>query len=194
LTLVRADGIQPYWYVHIYTGIVALLDRIQSSFSIITISTISYRAATAGGQYQWYLLSRTPKHKPVEVMDTYNTIHQVSTQIDTLPEVMLTTALTAWGKIMLLRRLYRILMGWRGRFLIGRQFGLWMVLLVGHLMVRQCSLMTVLGLHKMMLTDWGASRRHNTDHSQSYGRSRMDSSLSGHGKRSRRMCLNYHRG
>jgi len=40
LTLVRADGIQPYWYVHIYTGLVALLDRIQTSFSIITISTI----------------------------------------------------------------------------------------------------------------------------------------------------------
>jgi len=39
LTLVRADGIQPYWYVHIYPGPVALLDRIQSSFSITTIST-----------------------------------------------------------------------------------------------------------------------------------------------------------
>jgi hypothetical protein len=37
LTLVRADGIQPYLYIHIYTGLVALLDRIQSSFSIITI-------------------------------------------------------------------------------------------------------------------------------------------------------------
>jgi len=33
LTLVRADGIQPYWYGHIYTGLVALLDRIQSIFS-----------------------------------------------------------------------------------------------------------------------------------------------------------------
>jgi len=39
LTLVRADGIQPYWYVHIYTGLVALLDRSQSSFSSIIIST-----------------------------------------------------------------------------------------------------------------------------------------------------------
>jgi len=27
LTVVRADGIQPYWYVHIYTGLVALSDR-----------------------------------------------------------------------------------------------------------------------------------------------------------------------
>ena len=39
LTLVRADRIQPYWYVHIYTGLVALLDRIQLSFSSITIWT-----------------------------------------------------------------------------------------------------------------------------------------------------------
>jgi hypothetical protein len=39
LTLVRADGIQPYWYVHIYTGLVALSDTIQLSFSSITIST-----------------------------------------------------------------------------------------------------------------------------------------------------------
>jgi hypothetical protein len=39
LTLVRADGIQSYLYFHIYTGLVALLDRIQLSFSIITIST-----------------------------------------------------------------------------------------------------------------------------------------------------------
>jgi hypothetical protein len=27
LTLVQADGIQPYWYVHIYTGLVALFHR-----------------------------------------------------------------------------------------------------------------------------------------------------------------------
>jgi len=39
LTLVRADGIQSYLYFHIYTGLVALLDRIQLSFSIITILT-----------------------------------------------------------------------------------------------------------------------------------------------------------
>ena len=39
LTLVRADGIQPYWYVHIFTGLMALLDRIQSSFSSSTSST-----------------------------------------------------------------------------------------------------------------------------------------------------------
>jgi len=32
LTLVQADGIQPYWYVHIYTGFVAFLDRVQLSF------------------------------------------------------------------------------------------------------------------------------------------------------------------
>jgi hypothetical protein len=46
LTLVRADGIQSYLYFHIYTGLVALLDRIQLSFSIITIST-----HTAGAQH-----------------------------------------------------------------------------------------------------------------------------------------------
>jgi len=36
LTLVWVDGIQPYWYIHIYTDLVALLDRLQSSFSSIT--------------------------------------------------------------------------------------------------------------------------------------------------------------
>jgi len=40
LTLVPADDIQPYLYFHIYTGLVALLDRSQLSFSSITISTI----------------------------------------------------------------------------------------------------------------------------------------------------------
>ena len=39
LTLVWADGIRLYWYFHIYNGLVALLDRIQSSFTSITIST-----------------------------------------------------------------------------------------------------------------------------------------------------------
>ena len=48
MTLVRADGIQPYWYVHIYTGLVALLDRIQSSFSSITISTGYEPSAVVG--------------------------------------------------------------------------------------------------------------------------------------------------
>jgi hypothetical protein len=38
-TLVRADGIQLYLYFHIYTGLVALLDRTHSSFSIITLLT-----------------------------------------------------------------------------------------------------------------------------------------------------------
>jgi hypothetical protein len=35
----QAEGIEPYWYLHIYTGLMALLDRIQSSITIITIST-----------------------------------------------------------------------------------------------------------------------------------------------------------
>jgi hypothetical protein len=39
LTLVWADGIQPYWYFHTYTGLVALLDTVQSSFLNITSST-----------------------------------------------------------------------------------------------------------------------------------------------------------
>jgi hypothetical protein len=47
LALVRADGIQPYWYVHIYTGLVALLDRLQLSFSIITISPTRNRWRSA---------------------------------------------------------------------------------------------------------------------------------------------------
>jgi hypothetical protein len=51
-----------------------------------------------------------PKHKSITVIDTYNTIVQVGTQIDTLPEVMLTAAVMAWGNIWLLRWLYWILM------------------------------------------------------------------------------------
>ena len=51
MTLVRADGVQPYWYVHIYTGLVALLDRIQSSFSSITISTYG----ALNGRLPWQL-------------------------------------------------------------------------------------------------------------------------------------------
>jgi hypothetical protein len=71
---------------------------------------IPYRAVTAGCRCHWYLLSRTPKHKSITVIDTYNTILQVGTQIDTLPEVMLTAAVMAWGNILLLRWLYWILM------------------------------------------------------------------------------------
>ena len=56
---------------------------------------ISYRAVTAGTRCHWYLLSRSPKHKSITVIDTYNTILQIGTQIDTLPEVMLTIAVMA---------------------------------------------------------------------------------------------------
>ena len=70
---------------------------------------IPHRAVTAGSRCHWYLLSRTPKHKSITVIDTYNTILQVGTQIDTLPEVMLTAAVMAWGNIWLLRWLYWIL-------------------------------------------------------------------------------------
>ena len=66
MTLVRADGIQPYWYVHIYTGLVALLDRIQSSFSIITISTNALNlwlpAHTECHRSDTKLLSAGPAH------------------------------------------------------------------------------------------------------------------------------------
>jgi len=44
------------------------------------------------------------------VIDTYNSILQVGTQIDTRPEVMLTAAVMAWENIALLRWLYCILM------------------------------------------------------------------------------------
>jgi len=43
-----------------------------------------------------------PKHTSITGIDTYNTILQVGVQIDTLPEVMLTAAVTALGHISLL--------------------------------------------------------------------------------------------
>jgi len=71
---------------------------------------ISYHAVTAGSRYQWYLLSRTPMHMSFTVIDTYKAILQVGTQIDTVPEVMLTVAVMARGNISLLRWLYWISM------------------------------------------------------------------------------------
>jgi len=71
---------------------------------------ISYRAVPVGSRHQWYLLSPTPKHKSITVIDIYNTILQVGMQMDTVPEVMLTVAVMAWGNISLLGWLDRILM------------------------------------------------------------------------------------
>jgi len=71
---------------------------------------ISYRTVTAGSQCHWYHLSRSPKHKSITVIDTYNTILLVVMQIDTVPEAMLSVAVMAWGNISLLRWLYCILM------------------------------------------------------------------------------------
>jgi len=156
---------------------------------------ISYRAVTVGSRYLWYLMSRTAKHKSSTVIDIYNTILQVGTQIVTLPELMLTTAVMAWGKILLLRRLYCILLRRRwGGLLIERRVELWTELLVAHMTVRQSRLLTVLGPHKTMPTDWRASRWCNTDYSQSYSRSRMDGTLCSRGRRRRRVCSNYRRG
>ena len=59
-------------------------------------------AVTAGSRCYWYLLFRMPKHTSITGIDTYNTILQVGVQIDTLPEVMLTAAVTALGHISLL--------------------------------------------------------------------------------------------
>jgi len=120
---------------------------------------LPYRAVVTVSRCQWYLSTCRPKYKSIAVVDTYNTILQVGTQIDTLPEVMLTAAVMAWGKILLLRRLYCSLMRrqWGG-LLIERRVGLWTVLLVRHLMVRQSSLLTVLGLHEMVSMDWQALR------------------------------------
>jgi hypothetical protein len=64
---------------------------------------VPHCAVTVGSQCDWYLLSRMPKHKSITVIDTYNTILLVGTQIDTRPEVILNTAVIAWGKITLLR-------------------------------------------------------------------------------------------
>jgi hypothetical protein len=69
---------------------------------------VPLRAVTAGTQSDWYLLSHTPKHKSITVLDTYKTILQVGTQIDKPPEMMLTAAVMAWGNISLLRWLYWI--------------------------------------------------------------------------------------
>jgi hypothetical protein len=46
----------------------------------------------------------------ITVIDTYNTIFQVGTQIDIVPDAMLTVAVMAWDNISLLRCLYWILM------------------------------------------------------------------------------------
>jgi len=102
-----------------------------------------------------------PKPKSILVIDIYNTIHQVGMQIDTLPQLMLTTAVMAWRKILLLRRLYCILLRWRwGELQIKRRGGQWTVW--------QSRLLTVLGLHETVSTEWWASRCLNTDYSQSY--------------------------
>ena len=154
---------------------------------------IPYRAVVTVSRCQWYLSTCRPKYKLIAVVDTYNTIHQVGTQIDTLPEVMLTAAVMAWGKILLLWRLYGILMRRRwGGLLIEWRVGLWTVLLGGHLMVRQSSLLTVLGLHETVSTDWRASRWLNTDYSQSYSWTSTDGTLSSRGRRSRREYSNFH--
>jgi len=95
---------------------------------------IPYRAVVTVSRCQWYLSTWRPKYKLIAVVDTYNTILQVGRQIDTLPEVMLTAAVMAWGKIFWLRRLYCILMRRRwGALLIERRGGLWTARLVGHL-------------------------------------------------------------
>ena len=145
---------------------------------------ISYPTVIAGSGYRWYLLSRTPKHKSITVIYTYNTILQVGTQINTLPEVMLTTAVMAWGKILLLRRLYCVLMRRWGALLIEQRVELWTALLVGHLTVWQRRLMLVLGLHETVLTDWQASSWLNTDDSQSYSWTSTHGTLSSRGRRS----------
>jgi hypothetical protein len=44
-----------------------------------------------------------PKHKSITVIDAYNSILPVGTQIDTHPEMMLTAAVMAWENIALLR-------------------------------------------------------------------------------------------
>jgi len=42
LTLIWADGIQPYLHYYIYTGLLALLDRMQSSTGTFVILYIWY--------------------------------------------------------------------------------------------------------------------------------------------------------
>jgi hypothetical protein len=64
---------------------------------------VPHCAVTAGSRYHWYLLSRIPKHKSITVIDAYNSILPVGTQIDTHPEMMLTAAVMAWENIALLR-------------------------------------------------------------------------------------------
>jgi len=75
LTLVRADGIQPYLYFHIYIGLVALLDRTQLSFSSITIWT----GYEPGARYYFYLTiikkaSKTLTHSQPSLLISHNTI------------------------------------------------------------------------------------------------------------------------
>jgi hypothetical protein len=61
--------------------------------------------------------------------------------------------------------------------MIGPQVGMWTVLLVSYLTVQQGRLLTVLRLHKMVSTDWGASRWRKMDYSQAYSWSSLDGIL-----------------
>jgi len=83
---------------------------------------------------QWYRSACRPMYKSIAVVDANDAILQIGAQINTLPEVMLTTAVMVWGNILSLRTVYYVLKRLRlGALLIERQGGLWMVLLVGHL-------------------------------------------------------------
>jgi hypothetical protein len=57
-------------------------------------------------QFQCYLSTLRPKYKSIAVVDDNDAMIQIGTQIEALPEVMITTALMAWGKMLLLQRLY----------------------------------------------------------------------------------------
>jgi hypothetical protein len=121
---------------------------------------IPYRVVVTVSRCQWYLSTFRPKYKSIAVVDAYEAILQISTQIETLPEVMLAFTVVARWNILL--RLYRRWTWWRlddfftvrrSRSLIGPRVGLWTVLLVRYLTVRQRSLLTVHGLHEMVSTD-----------------------------------------
>lgn len=60
---------------------------------------ISYSAVTAHSQCQWYFTTCRPWYKSIEVVDPDDAILWIGTQVETLPEVTLTTAELAQHKI-----------------------------------------------------------------------------------------------
>ena len=113
---------------------------------------VPHRVVTTGSWCHWYLLLRSLKHKPITANDTYNTILQVGTQIETVPQLMLSAVVMACENILWLWWVYWILM-WRRWGWVSDGTVRWAV--------DGAAEQTPDGaaqLHKTVSTDWYASR------------------------------------